>query len=96
MQLITDGLPVYVELVDESFGKREVDFAQLVKKIPRLQIKRKKFLSHPHELKKQLAELGATRSKKTVACRRPELDHISTGFIERHNITVRMNIKWFG
>lgn len=95
VQLTTDGLRAYVEAVDESFGRREVDFAQLVKNHSGKRKHISKYIPAQYKLRKQLADLGVTKIKKSVIRGRPDMEHVSTSYIERHNLSLRTNIRRF-
>jgi IS1 family transposase len=81
MQLTTDGLSFYRDAVAEAFGDK-VDFAQLVKKYGNL----------PAE------KMGESRyspavclgCEKTTVIGHPDEEKVSTSYVERSNLTIRM------
>ncbi len=81
IQLTTDGLGTYFKAVENAFGL-DVDFAQLVK------------LYGPDgsgkgpERKYSPGQCNGT--KKVIHFGAPDRDHISTSYIERSNLTLRM------
>ena len=90
VQLTTDGLKHYLVAVEAAFGGTDIDFAQLVKiygdapKRPGMDSAERKY--SPPEC------IGA---KKTPIVGEPAAEHISTSYVERQNLTMRMSMKRF-
>jgi len=84
VQLTTDGHKAYLSAVENAFGC-EVDYAQLIK------------------LYGNVPEYGEVRyspavcmgARKGVITGKPEWKHISTSFMERQNLTMRMQMRRF-
>ena len=82
VQLTTDGYKVYLEAVESAFGC-EIDYAMLVKA----------YESSQEETRYSPA--SCTGCKATRITGDPEFKHISTSFIERQNLTIRMGNRRF-
>jgi len=84
VQLTTDGFRPYLEAVENTFGT-EIDYAQLVKIYGSEQL------------------IGETRyspakclgARQTTIMGNPDEDHISTSYIERSNLTLRLMNRRF-
>lgn len=85
VQLSTDGLPAYVEAVADTFGGK-VDFAQLVKQYSNESI------SDNGKRDRRLKYIGAER---TTISGNPDRQYISTSYIERQNLSMRMGMRRF-
>jgi IS1 family transposase len=83
VQLTTDGLKAYLEAVDDSFGNN-IDFAQLVK-----------MYGKPIDGEHRYSPAECTGIHKTVIQGNPKYEHISTSFVERQNLNMRMCIRRF-
>jgi IS1 family transposase len=83
VQLTTDGLKSYVDAVWENFGE-SVDFGQLVKLYGPAPEGQRRY--SPPEC------LGAI---KTPVFGNPDPNYISTSFVERQNLTMRMQMRRF-
>ncbi|MBZ5515593.1 MAG: IS1 family transposase [Acidobacteriia bacterium] len=82
VQLTTDGLKVYLEAVEGAFGA-DVDFAQLVKI----------YGASQEETRYSPAECLGCETKRVQG--NPDPKYISTSYVERQNLTMRMGMRRF-
>ena len=83
IQLTTDGLRAYVQAVDDAFGC-EVDYAMLVK-----------LYGNEGDAEKRYSPAECIGCRMVEISGRPERDKISTSYIERQNLTMRMQMRRF-
>lgn len=83
VQLSTDGLSVYVDAIDNAFGC-DVDYAMIVKS----------YESEPAGAGRY-SPPKVTSTEKTIIMGSPDEDLISTSYVERGNLTMRMQMRRF-
>lgn len=83
VQLTTDGHKMYLEAVENAFGK-DIDFSQLVK-----------LYGVPDEGEKWYSPAQCIGAQKVKIQGNPASEKISTSYVERQNLTMRMNMRRF-
>ena len=83
VQLTTDGHKMYLEAVPDAFGAG-VDYAQLVK-----------VYGNDPEGMKRYSPAQCLGTKRVEVIGDPDPAHISTSYVERQNLNMRMNMRRF-
>jgi IS1 family transposase len=84
VQLTTDGHRVYLDAVEQAFGS-EIDYAMLVKL----------YGSDRTESEARYSPAECIGAMSTPIIGKPDSRHISTSFVKRQNLTMRMQMRRF-
>jgi IS1 family transposase len=85
IQLSTDGLTDYIPAVEKAF-QWGVDFGQVIKKFGKLD---------EEQYDNKYSPPTVTSVKKKVVCGNPDMKLLSTSYVERQNLTMRMGMRRF-
>jgi hypothetical protein len=83
VQLTTDGHRMYLEAVEDAFGS-EIDFSQLIK-----------IYGNTEEGQKRYSPAQCIGTEKIRVNGNPDDKSVSTSYVERQNLTMRMNMRRF-
>jgi IS1 family transposase len=86
IQLTSDAYRVYINAVGDTFGS-QIDYAQLVKI----------YGKNPSDntAEKRYSPAECIGSEKRIVSGSPDVEHISTSYVERSNLTMRMHMRRF-
>lgn len=85
-QITTDGLRLYLDAVQEAFGPDGVDYAMLIK-----------IYGAPEGRgdERRYSPAQCVGAKKAVVDGNPDIKHVSTSYVERQNLNMRMGMRRF-
>jgi len=84
IQLTTDGLASYLAVIEPLFGADRVDYAQLIK-----------LYGGDGDADHRYSPAVCTRIDQRVVTGNPDPELISTSYVERQNLTMRMGMRRF-